>query len=157
MNFGFSIGIDDVQPSAELLRHKQELIERGYRTCESLIAQFAERRLPTQPGCTAEETLEAMINKELSSIRDSAGTMCLNELDRHNAPLQMALCGSKGSNINISQMIACVGQQTVGGTRLPNGFEERCLPYFPRSSRSPAAKARRCGARVGGRVVVGAG
>ena len=44
---------------------------------------------------------------------------------RANAPLIMALCGSKGSNINISQMIACVGQQAISGKRIPDGFEVR--------------------------------
>lgn len=35
----------------------------------------------------------------------------------------MAVCGSKGSFINISQMIACVGQQAISGHRPPDGFE----------------------------------
>jgi DNA-directed RNA polymerase III subunit RPC1 len=37
-------------------------------------------------------------------------------------------------------MIACVGQQTVNGTRVPNGFVERSLPHFRKKDRSPAAK-----------------
>eukprot|EP00850_Spirogloea_muscicola_P020239 SM000210S06753 [mRNA] locus=s210:232591:242196:- [translate_table: standard] len=49
-------------------------------------------------------------------------------------------CGSKGSAINISQMIACVGQQSVGGHRAPDGFLERSLPHFPRKDKTPQAK-----------------
>lgn len=64
-----------------------------------------EGRLICQPGCTEEETLEAMILKELSVIRDHAGKACLKELHPSNSPLIMALSGSKGSFINISQMI----------------------------------------------------
>ncbi len=52
----------------------------------------------------------------------------------------MALSGSKGSNINISQMIASVGQQVLSGHRVPNGFEDRSLPHFERHSKIPAAK-----------------
>ena len=37
-------------------------------------------------------------------------------------------------------MIACVGQQSVGGKRMPNGFVHRALPHFPRHSLEPAAK-----------------
>ena len=37
-----------------------------------------------------------------------------------------------GSFINISQMIACVGQQAISGHRVPNGFEDRALPHFDR-------------------------
>jgi DNA-directed RNA polymerase III subunit RPC1 len=47
-----------------------------------------------------------------------------------NAPRIMAECGSKGSPLNISQMIACVGQQAVGGLRIQNGFVNRTLPHF---------------------------
>lgn len=64
-----------------------------------------EGRLVCQPGCSEEETLEAMILKELSVIRDHAGKACLKELHPSNSPLIMALSGSKGSFINISQMI----------------------------------------------------
>jgi len=32
--------------------------------------------------------------------------------------------------MNISQMITCVGQQTVSGNRIPNGFINRTLPHF---------------------------
>lgn len=64
-----------------------------------------------QPGCSPEETLENVVQKELSKIRDDAAKACFRELSPYNAPLNMALCGSKGSNINIAQMIACVGQQ----------------------------------------------
>lgn len=41
------------------------------------------------------------------------------------SPRIMAECGSKGSPLNISQMIACVGQQSVGGKRIQNGFVNR--------------------------------
>jgi DNA-directed RNA polymerase III subunit RPC1 len=34
----------------------------------------------------------------------------------------MSLCGSKGNPVNLSQMIGCVGQQTVGGKRIAYGF-----------------------------------
>eukprot|EP01135_Chromosphaera_perkinsii_P006114 Nk52_evm1s403 gene=Nk52_evmTU1s403 len=138
--YGFSIGISDVQPGRALREKKRLLVESGYKKCDSFIEQFEENKLEKQAGCTAEETLEAVLNGELSQIREDAGQLCLKELIKSNAPLIMAVSGSKGSNINISQMIACVGQQTVNGTRIPNGFEERSLPHFERSSKLPVAK-----------------
>lgn len=47
----------------------------------------------------------------------------MSTLPPHNSPLIMSQCGSKGSPINIAQMVACVGQQVVSGTRAPNGFK----------------------------------
>jgi DNA-directed RNA polymerase III subunit RPC1 len=37
-------------------------------------------------------------------------------------------------------MIALVGQQTVSGQRMPNGFFDRSLPHFEHFSKQPAAK-----------------
>jgi len=70
-----------------------------------------EGRLVCQPGCSEEETLESRILDELSVIRDNVGKACLKELHATNTPLTMALCGSKGSFINISQMIGTFKQQ----------------------------------------------
>ena len=140
MNRGFSIGIGDVTPSKNLLSTKGDLVRFGYDKCDTYIRQLEEGGLHSQAGHSAEETLEALILKELSAIREKAGKASLTALHRSNAPLTMALCGSKGSFINISQMIACVGQQAINGKRVPNGFEDRALPHFERHSKIPAAK-----------------
>ncbi|XP_063077819.1 DNA-directed RNA polymerase III subunit RPC1 [Engraulis encrasicolus] len=139
-NRGFSIGIGDVTPGQGLLKAKQDLLDAGYKKCDEYIEALNTGKLQPQPGCTPEETLEALILKELSVIRDHAGSACLRELDKSNSPLVMALCGSKGSFINISQMIACVGQQAISGSRVPDGFENRSLPHFDKHSKLPAAK-----------------
>lgn len=86
----------------------------------------------------------------------------MTELSRNNSPLIMATCGSKGtfllpslreqaklsdrfspplgSKINVSQMVACVGQQIIAGNRVPNGFQDRSLPHFPKGAVDPLAK-----------------
>ena len=43
-------------------------------------------------------------------------------LPRNNSLVIMSACGSKGSTINIAQMVANVGQQSVDGGRIPDGF-----------------------------------
>lgn len=139
-NQGFSIGISDVTPSPALTAQKAQLVAAGNETCHELIRQFHAGKLTPAPGCNAEQTLEAKINGVLSQIRSDAGKICKSELHWLNAPLIMAVSGSKGSDINISQMVACVGQQTVSGKRAPDGFVQRALPHFARLSREPAAK-----------------
>ena len=140
---GFSIGVDDVTPSANLKKIKHELISQGYATCSEYMEQLRLGTLEAKAGCTPDETLETELNSELSSIRTKAGDECLLDLDvATNAALIMSLAGSKGSPVNISQMVACVGQQTVGGGRAPDGFFGRALPHFELGleSRSPLAK-----------------
>lgn len=137
---GFSLGIDDVMPSTSLEQAKERLMTEGYTKCEERIQTYLRNELESQPGATPSETLEGNLTKLLSEIRESAGKECLDRMPRHNSPHIMATCGAKGSTINIAQMVACVGQQAVGGGRIANGFEGRTLPHFARGDRKPPAK-----------------
>lgn len=62
--------------------------------------------LQCQPGCTIEQTLEAIMLNELSSIRELAAKACFRELHQTNSPLVMAQSGSKG--IFIFQAFNCI-------------------------------------------------
>ncbi|ODV93801.1 hypothetical protein PACTADRAFT_51550 [Pachysolen tannophilus NRRL Y-2460] len=139
-NRGFSIGINDVTPGDELKTKKEEMVESAYKKCDDLIALYNEGKLETQPGCDEEQTLEAKIGGLLSKVREEVGDVCINELDKLNAPLIMATCGSKGSTLNVSQMVAVVGQQIISGNRVPDGFQDRSLPHFPKHSKTPPSK-----------------
>ncbi|OMJ08652.1 DNA-directed RNA polymerase III subunit rpc1 [Smittium culicis] len=139
-NQGFSIGISDVTPG-EILRNKKDIIiEAAYKKTDELIRDSSLGKLECLPGCDDEQTLESHLSGILSRVRDDAGNICMQELGRHNAPLIMATCGSKGSIINVCQMVASVGQQIVSGSRIGDGFTDRSLPHFPKFSKTPAAK-----------------
>ena len=92
----FVVGLGDVTPSQELMKMKQDLVQNGYDKCDEYIQQLADGKLASHAGSSEEETLENLILKELSAIRDKAGKACLTALHKSNAPLTMALCGSKG-------------------------------------------------------------
>jgi DNA-directed RNA polymerase III subunit RPC1 len=96
-NFGFSLGINDVIPGPQLSMEKEELIEAAYAKCIDLISLAKKGKLENRPGCNQEQTLESEISGVLSKVRDQAGDTCMKELSRHNAPLIMATCGSKGT------------------------------------------------------------
>lgn len=139
-NQGFSIGISDVYPSPILTREKMKLITDAEAKCYELIELFNTGRLERDAGCDEEMTMENRISGILSKVRQDAGDVCFAELSRRNAPLTMAKCGSKGSNINVSQMVAAVGQQIIGGKRVLEGFQDRTLPHFHKGARDAAAK-----------------
>ncbi|CAK7896024.1 DNA-directed RNA polymerase III subunit RPC1 [[Candida] anglica] len=139
-NRGFSIGINDVTPGADLKNKKEMMVEQAYAKCDELIDQFKKGKLETQPGCNEEQTLEAKIGGLLSKVREEVGDVCIRELDSANAPLIMATCGSKGSTLNVSQMVAVVGQQIIAGNRVPDGFQDRSLPHFVKNSKTPQSK-----------------
>ncbi|XXH03433.1 hypothetical protein Hte_009835 [Hypoxylon texense] len=139
-NRGFSIGIGDVFPTATLTEKKQALVAAAYENSDDLIRQFNEKRLEKAAGCNMEETLESKISGALSKVRQEAGDYCIETLSKNNAPWVMASSGSKGSTINVAQMIAVVGQQIIGGQRVTDGFQDRTLPHFHKNVRQAPAK-----------------
>ncbi|TGO27463.1 hypothetical protein BPAE_0041g00130 [Botrytis paeoniae] len=139
-NMGFSIGISDVYPSEELNKSKARLIAAAYVECEQLIESFKNNTLEKSTGLSMEETLEAKLSGKLSQVRGAAGKECLRTLYASSSPLVMANSGSKGSAINVAQMVALVGQQIIGGSRVQEGFQDRTLPHFPKHSKQPPAK-----------------
>lgn len=139
-NEGFSIGINDVYPGQILEQEKQVLVEKSYAKCDDIIQQYNKGTLRRDAGCDEEKTMENKISGELSSVRAAAGAICFANLSPWNSAVIMAKSGSKGSNINVSQMVAGVGQQMIGGARVADGFQDRTLPHFPKAARQPPAK-----------------
>ncbi|EQC33505.1 hypothetical protein SDRG_09014 [Saprolegnia diclina VS20] len=137
---GFSIGIDDVTPSDELNAVKKDLLDNGYAKANATIEDYRRGKLTLKPGCNPLQSLESELNGLLGKLRETAGGECMQSLPFHNNPRIMAECGSKGSPLNISQMVACVGQQSVGGKRAPEGFVNRTLPHFLPYALHAAAK-----------------
>ncbi|KAK0564078.1 DNA-directed RNA polymerase III subunit C1 (rpo31) [Tilletia horrida] len=160
-NKGFSLGINDVMPGENLRKTKQSRIQDAYTEAASMIDKAKRGLLDNMAGASQEETLESNIQGKLNDVRQKCADACMEELSRHNAPLIMAYCGSKGeiarikldlripklisllflgSPVNVAQMVACVGQQVIAGSRVPNGFQDRSLPHFPKKSKDPPAK-----------------
>ncbi|KAI9735817.1 MAG: DNA-directed RNA polymerase III subunit RPC1 [Cirrosporium novae-zelandiae] len=137
---GFSIGISDVTPTSFLVHMKHALVERAYKKVDEIIDKFKNHTLEKAAGCTEEETMENEISGVLSKVRTEAGDACIAGLSKWNSPLIMATSGSKGSAINVSQMVAVVGQQIIGGKRVADGFQDRSLPHFPKNARQPPSK-----------------
>ncbi|KAG8407960.1 DNA-directed RNA polymerase III subunit C1 (rpo31) [Metarhizium acridum] len=139
-NRGFSIGVGDLYPTASLRKEIDHLVSAAYKKCDNIITTFQAGSLEKAPGCDMEQTLENSISGVLSKVRQQAGEHCINTLSRHNAPLIMAKSGSKGSDINVAQMVSLVGQQIIGGQRVPDGFQDRSLPHFHKNARQPSSK-----------------
>ena len=96
--------------------------------------------LKADPGMTLRESFEANVNRILNKARDDVGSHAEQNLPDWNNVKQMVIAGSKGSFINISQMSACVGQQSVEGKRIPFGFRHRSLPHFTKDDYTPESR-----------------
>jgi DNA-directed RNA polymerase II subunit RPB1 len=74
--------------------------------------------------------LEQEINSELNGARDEAGNYVQKVLSFNNNFKSTVYAGSKGNNLNIAQVIACLGQQNIEGHRVSYGFRNRTLPHY---------------------------
>jgi len=137
---GFSIGIGDTIPDAATIAKIAETVRSKKQEVADVTEKAQKNTLEPLPGMNIRETFESLVSKSLNSARDVAGSDTEKSLKDLNNAIQMARSGSKGSNINISQMTAVVGQQSVEGKRIPFGFKYRTLPHFTKDDYSPEAR-----------------
>ena len=137
---GFSIGIGDTIPDRETIQAIENAVNKRKDEVTELTRSATENELEPMPGMNVRETFESKVSKALNTARDEAGTATEDNLKDLNNAIQMARSGSKGSSINISQMTAVVGQQSVEGKRIPFGFKYRTLPHFTKDDYSPESR-----------------
>ncbi|WP_457549491.1 hypothetical protein [Archaeoglobus sp.] len=139
---GFTIGIDDEDLPEEAIAQVKEIIADAEKRVIDLIKAYREGNLEPMPGRSLEETLEMMIMRELGKARDMAGRVAERFLGYNNPAVIMAVSGARGSMLNLTQMSACIGQQSVRGERINRGYAytNRTLPHFKPGDLS--AKAR---------------
>eukprot|EP00899_Mesostigma_viride_P002361 jgi/Mesvir1/12125/Mv00383-RA.1 len=140
LQVGFSIGIGDTIADEATMQTINDTIARAKNEVKELIKIAQDKQLEAQPGRTLQESFENRVNQVLNRARDEAGNSAQNSLHEMNNVKAMVTAGSKGSFINISQMIACVGQQNVEGKRIPYGFVDRTLPHFTKDDYGPESR-----------------
>ena len=137
---GFSMNLDDEDLPEEALKEIQKRLKEAEAKVDELIERYKRGELEQLPGKTLEETLESMIHEVLSNARDEVGKIATQYLKPTSQALMMARSGSRGSILNLTQMAAAVGQQTVRGERILRGYFERSLPHFKRGDLGAASR-----------------
>jgi len=140
LQYSFSIGVVDTVADPETQRQIGQTIENAKEQVRDLVRQGQQGKLEIQPGRTMIESFEQFVNKVLNTARDQAGKSAQESLNETNSVKAMVTAGSKGSFLNISQIIACVGQQNVEGKRIPYGFKRRTLPHYAKDDLGPQSR-----------------
>ena len=107
------MGVSDTVADRGTLQNVQDCIKIASEKVQKFVNLVQEGKLKTTPGKTVLETFEASVLKVLDKARDDAGTFAERSLDERNNIKAMVTAGSKGSFVNIAQIIALVGQQAV--------------------------------------------
>lgn len=136
----FSVGISDLITDSKTNDKIVSIITEKKTDVKNLIDQVKIGVFENNSGKTNEEEFETKINNILSKAQNEAGREALKSLSKNNRFVVMFNAGSKGSEINIQQMTACLGQQNVDGKRIPYGFEHRTLPHYTKYDDSAIAR-----------------
>lgn len=137
---GFSIGIGDTIPNEMTSDKIMDAVVKAKEEVEEIVAKATKDELEPNPGLTVRATFEAKVQKALNEGREAGGNAASKNLQPFNNVVQMVNSGSKGSNVNIAQMVSLVGQQAVEGQRIPFGFKYRTLPHFTKDDYSPESR-----------------
>jgi len=131
-NHGFSFGINDEDIPEEAVKQIRSVIDNAEKRVDELIKAYRDGILEPMPGRSLKETLEMKIMQELGKARDKAGKIAGRFLGMDNSAVIMAVSGARGSMLNLTQMAACIGQQSVRGERIKRGYTytNRTLSHF---------------------------
>lgn len=136
----FSVGVSDLISNQKTNDEIIQVITKKKTDVKNLINQVQIGIFENNTGKTNEEEFETQVNSILNQATSEAGKIGLKSLGKTNRFVIMVNAGSKGSDLNISQMVSCLGQQNVDGKRIPYGFENRTLPHFTKYDDSPGAR-----------------
>jgi DNA-directed RNA polymerase II subunit RPB1 len=136
----FSVGISDLISDKKTNDDIIQVITKKKTDVKNLIDQVQIGIFENNTGKTNEEEFETQVNSILNQATSESGKIGLKNLSKDNRFVTMVQAGSKGSDLNISFMISCLGQQNVDGKRIPYGFENRTLPHFTKFDDSPGAR-----------------
>jgi DNA-directed RNA polymerase subunit A' len=137
---GFSYGYSDLWLPDETRSEISNVILKAYEKVYELIKQHDEETLPLTRGLSPTEALELYVVNELSRARDRAGKTADRAFPDDNSGVIMASTGARGSTLNIGQMTAALGQQSIRGRRITKGYRDRSLPHFKPNDANPDSK-----------------
>ncbi|NOJ26694.1 MAG: DNA-directed RNA polymerase subunit A'/A'' [Nitrososphaera sp.] len=137
---GFTYGYSDLWLSEETRNEISDVIQKTYDKVKELIQQYNDGTLPLTRGLAAEEALELYVVNELSRARDRAGRTADRAFPDNNSGVIMASTGARGSTLNIGQMTAALGQQSIRGKRIQKGYRNRALPHYVPNETNPDAR-----------------
>ena len=136
---GFSVGISDLIANQPTIEKIENTIVSKKEEVSQLVQEIHQQIFESSTENISEE-FEKKVNNLLNKAISEAGKIGLKSLHKTNRMTNMVSAGSKGKEINIAQMVACLGQQNVDGKRIPNGFNNRTLPHFSKYDVSPESK-----------------
>ena len=136
----YSVGVSDLISDKKTNQKIVDAITNKKKLVRELTDQIQLGAFENTTGKKNNEEFETKVNNILNKAQEEAGKIGRESLSSNNRFIIMVKSGSKGKNINIAQMISCLGQQNVDGKRIPYGYENRTLPHYTKFNDSPQSR-----------------
>lgn len=142
-NNGFSLGMGDaIPPSKDIKNNFVNIINKKLDEINIIIK---EANLGIYKYNLSDDlkmkSLELDIIKKQDECENDIIKYLKEIIPKNNAFIIQANAGTKGNiKTNLKQIIALLGQQSLWGNRVNNGYTDRTLPYFHINDIGPSAK-----------------
>lgn len=127
---GLTISISDSDLPEEAVSEINNTYEDAEKEIAVLIEKYNDGTIELIPGRDKEDTLEIRIVEVLNKARNKAGSMVQEKTNEKSGTYLMASSGARGNLIQVAQVGASVGQQSLGGLRISAGYSDRTLSSF---------------------------
>ena len=136
----FSVGISDLVSNKDTTDQIARMISSKMEEVQNITDKVHLGIMENNTGRSNIVEFETQVGNVLNDTTGQTGKIAVENLSSDNRFVMIVKSGSKGSMLNISQMISCVGQQSIDGKRVPYGFDNRTLPHFRKYDDSPGAR-----------------
>jgi len=127
---GFSVGASDLIANAETNAFVNTKIDAARKKVADLLSDVHSGNFENISSMSDGDDLEDKISSALKEVAAQINEQVLKSLSSENRIVQMVKSGSKGSEQNITQMVALLGQQLIEGRRVQYTLQDRTLPHF---------------------------
>lgn len=137
---GFSVGMSDLIATEDTISNVKKIIVEKKNKVANLIDDIQQGIFVNKSGLSNKEHFESEVNNILNEASKEAGDISMKHLEPSNRFVTIITCGSKGNELNMSQMISCLGQQNVENKRIPYSFTNRTLPHYKQFDDNPVSR-----------------
>lgn len=135
INKGLTVGFNDTIIPDDMINQINELIHTKVLAINHMLTQFENDNDKISP-----EIGEKIITAEMNAVSSNIGKLLMDVIPNDNGFKIMIDSGSKGSVLNVSQIVGCIGQVAVDGAAIRKRVNGRTLSLFHQNDDTPEAR-----------------
>jgi len=131
---GFCVGLGDTIVAPELSEIMKTNNQKKMLEIDNLITQIENDHIYDRA------TFEEVVFREMNTVMPSHAKLLVSKLDINNNFFVQIKSGSKGKDVNLGQIMGCVGQSPFGNKLIEKKLNKRTLHYFPKQDDSALSR-----------------